>query len=220
MKSKLLNAFGLAAGPPAAVSYMNLCYKTTKWEKVNVEETRALIRETGGIAAVWHARFIMLPYLPDQPTVVMIGQHSDAEYFARILRKFNIELTRGSSTRGGTAALKLTMEYVERGYMAGMAPDGPRGPAREAKMGIVELARLTEKPIYPLTYAVQRHKRMGSWDSMMIPMPFTKGIYICGEPIRVEAEADRDQLEQARRQVENELNRITDEADRFCGILK
>lgn len=220
MKSKLLNAFALRTGPPTAVSYMNLCYRTTKWEEVNIEETRARIRETGGIAAVWHARFIMLPFLPDQPTCVMIGMHRDAEYFARILKKFDIELARGSSSRGGTVALKHMVDYIERGYMAGMAPDGPRGPARQAKVGVVELARITGKPIFPLAYAVQRHKRMSSWDSMMIPMPFTKGMYICGEPVWVEAEADHDAMEAARRQLEVELNRITDDADRFCGILE
>ncbi len=48
---------------------------------------------------------------------------------------------------------------------------------------------------------------------MILPYPFSRGIFICGEPIYVAPDSSPEQMEGYRRQLEQVLNRITTEAD-------
>ncbi len=86
-----------------------------------------------------------------------------------------------------------------------------------ASNGIVTLARMAGVPIIPGTFGVSRRLLLASWDRFCVPLPFCRGVFIWGEPIRVARDADEAALELARRQVEDALNQITWEADRLCG---
>ena len=56
-----------------------------------------------------------------------------------------------------------------------------------------------------------------SWDRFIVPGPFGRGVFIVGEPLEVPAEASRDEMETARRELERRLNAISAEADRLTG---
>ncbi|MFQ5454693.1 MAG: hypothetical protein ACE5EA_00645 [Nitrospirota bacterium] len=49
----------------------------------------------------------------------------------------------------------------------------------------------------------------------MIPYPFSKGVFIWGNPIWVSGETDKNGIEKKRKELEEALNRITKEADEF-----
>jgi lysophospholipid acyltransferase (LPLAT)-like uncharacterized protein len=51
---------------------------------------------------------------------------------------------------------------------------------------------------------------MGSWDRMLIPMPFSRALFLYGDPIVISREED---VEQARRRVEQALNALAERAD-------
>ena len=55
---------------------------------------------------------------------------------------------------------------------------------------------------------------MNSWDRFLVPRPFSRGLFVYGEPILVPREADEARLEAARREVERRLNEVTERADR------
>lgn len=48
-----------------------------------------------------------------------------------------------------------------------------------------------------------------------MPYPFSRGVFICGEPIRVESGADNGRMEEARAGLEKALNELTARADNF-----
>jgi lysophospholipid acyltransferase (LPLAT)-like uncharacterized protein len=48
---------------------------------------------------------------------------------------------------------------------------------------------------------------------MLIPLPFSKGIFIYGKLIRVSRKSGSDEMEKKRSELEQELNRITHLAD-------
>jgi lysophospholipid acyltransferase (LPLAT)-like uncharacterized protein len=92
------------------------------------------------IIAFWHARQLMMP-LTYRGTMahILISQHQDGEIIARIVERFGFKAVRGSSTRGGMEALRELIRLGRAGVDLVVTPDGPRGPAHIAKMGVIRL---------------------------------------------------------------------------------
>ena len=86
-----------------------------------------------------------------------------------------------------------------------------------ASEGVVAAARLSGAAIIPVCCAASRRKVLQSWDRFQIPLPFCRGEYRWGEPIRVPRDADKTQIEAARQQVEDALMAITCAADDAVG---
>jgi lysophospholipid acyltransferase (LPLAT)-like uncharacterized protein len=58
-----------------------------------------------------------------------------------------------------------------------------------------------------------KKKLFASWDRYMVPYPFSRGLFLYGDPIWVPREADDAALEAARLELETVLNRLTDQAE-------
>ena len=117
---------------------------------------------------------------------------------------------KGSRTVG-SAMLKA----LKNGECIGITPDGPKGPRmRVASDGIVAVARMSGCPVIPAVYAAASHKRLGSWDRFLVPLPFSKGLILWGEPIEVPREGDEAEI---RRAIESAMNAQAAEADRLMG---
>ncbi len=204
-----------------AANYIRFVYVTSRWREEGREPARELMR--GGrpyIAAFWHGRLLMAPtgWRSRAPVSVMISQHRDGEMIARTVHHFGVDTVRGSTTRGGSKALRELLLAVKNGRNVAITPDGPRGPRMRAQSGIVLLARLSGAPIVPATYSVSRRKLASSWDRFVIALPFSRGLYHWGAPIHVAGDADDDALEAARMDLEISLNELTETADRRMGV--
>ena len=53
---------------------------------------------------------------------------------------------------------------------------------------------------------------MGSWDRMVIPLPFSRAAFLYGDPISISRDED---VEGARLRVENAMNRLADDAEQY-----
>jgi lysophospholipid acyltransferase (LPLAT)-like uncharacterized protein len=166
------------------------------------------------IYASWHQRlFYSIHRLRRRRVTVMISQSRDGEYIARLINWLGLKDVRGSSTRGGVDALKDLVRKMKNGTNGGMIPDGPTGPAREAKIGTIILARMTGAPIVPLAWGADRCWVFNSWDRFMIPKPFARISYCYGEPIVVPHSARTPEMEEYRRLLDERLNKITSQCD-------
>ncbi len=200
--------------------YIRLVHLTGRWEHRNDAPLRALIASGAPlIVAFWHGRLLMIPALRvrERPAVVLISQHRDGALIASAMPHFGIEAIRGSSTRGGDAALRQLLRRIREGYAACITPDGPRGPRMRASAGIVHLARLSGAAIIPVTYGVSRRRVLKSWDRFIIALPFSRGVFCWGDPIRVPRNGSDADIEQARQALEETLNTLSETADRLCG---
>lgn len=109
------------------------------------------------ILAFWHAHLLlMLHSRYRRPITVMISQSKDGEYIARVFDWYGVESARGSSTRGGSAALREMIRAARAGKNIVFTPDGPKGPARVAKDGVVVAAQATGLPIVPVAFAAKK----------------------------------------------------------------
>jgi len=193
---------------------------TTRWQIVNdAEAAKRWDQGQPFILAFWHGRLLMMPkcWRRNVPIEMLISEHRDGRIIANTVAHFGIDTVTGSSTRGGSGALRRMVSVLKDGGYVGITPDGPRGPRMRASEGIVAVAKLSGVPVIPATYSVARRKVLGSWDRFLIAWPFNRGVIVWGNPIEVDRKADAAALDAARVAIESELNRISDEADRLVG---
>lgn len=200
--------------------YIRLVHVTSRWQ-VQGGDIPARLWDEGRpfILAFWHGRLLMMPYCwrKGLPIGMLISHHPDGRFISHTIRHFAIDTIVGSSSRGGGAAIRALMKTLNAGVSVGITPDGPRGPRMRASLGIVQTARLAGVPILPCTYAVERRRVLSSWDRFILAWPFTRGVFIWGEPITVARDASDAAIEAARQLLEDRLNAITAAADRLCG---
>ncbi len=194
---------------------------TMRIEEVNLHVTEQFIRggdEEPVILAFWHSRLLMMPLLCRRRRITMlISRHRDGELIRRAVTLFPVDFARGSTTRGGLHALRKLVKALENGSHVAITPDGPRGPRNQVQHGVIIVASLTGRPIVPITFSGSRCKIFKSWDRFLLPYPFSRGVFVWGEPIWVGPKGDEIGIEEKRQLLETRLNQITDEADRhFC----
>ena len=200
--------------------YIRLCFALGRWQVVNGHIPQRLWDEGRPfILSFWHGRLLMMPYCwrKGVPIHTLISQHRDGRILARMVSHFGIRTIEGSSSRGGSTALRAILAALQAGESIGITPDGPRGPRMRASSGIISIARLSGAPILPVSFAVTRRKVLGSWDRFVVAWPFARGVFIWGEPVTVDKDADETAQEAARRELERRLNEVTAQADRMCG---
>jgi lysophospholipid acyltransferase (LPLAT)-like uncharacterized protein len=116
----------------------------------------------------------------------------------------------------GLAGLMALGKRLNEGFSVGMAVDGPRGPAFDAKSGIVVLARRSGSPIVPITAAFGRSLELKkSWDRFRIPIPFAKATVAYGEPILVSKKATSQEMRETTDRLTESLRALTAEVDAY-----
>lgn len=84
------------------------------------------------------------------------------------------ELAYGSSGNKGKAALDRVMHQLKNGYSTMINPDGPTGPSKKLKPGVLIMAKETGVPIIPITMRVSSQRILSTWDRKRLPLPFSK----------------------------------------------
>lgn len=178
----------------------------------------------GLIAAVWHQRLLpALAYVNKfrhlQP-VTMISQSKDGELAARLVQRLGLIPVRGSSTRGGTAALVSITEALKKYLAVVHIVDGPTGPKGIVKPGLISMAQVSGAVILPVIVSAKKAWIARSWDRFLIPKPFSEVTIEWGQPFVVPRELDTDRYEALRREIENSLSEGHAEADIRSGWKK
>ena len=159
--------------------------------------------------AFWHGRILPATYYFRRRGIVVItSENFDGEWIARIIERFGYKTARGSTTRGGLKAMLQLVRDMEKGKPAGFTLDGPRGPARVAQPGAIWLARATGNPVLPFHLEASSHWTMKSWDRTQVPKPFSTVALAVGESFEVASDADDEQMERARQDLEGRLGEL------------
>lgn len=165
---------------------------TVRFRVVGWEKMQKLISDgKGGLVLPWHG-VTMLPiyYCRNMGFYSLVSLSNDGDLQDRLLRSRGFKTIRGSSGRGGARALlELTRKLQEGGLMA-HTPDGPKGPPRKVQPGTVYLAKRSGCPVLPVGVACKPCKRIGSWDSHMLPAPFAKAVLFFGDALHIDPDED------------------------------
>lgn len=205
-----------------AYIYTWLVGKTGKFEVHGQQEFENLIAENdGGIFVAWHGRALMLPFFwrNTRQMKALVSPHHDGRIIASLLAKYHILSIDGSSDRNATTAAMEIIKELEKGTVVSLISDGPRGPNMRLHKSVIYFAKMTGKPIMGFTYSSENAKVIKkSWDAMLLPKLFQKGIVYGTKPMFVPSDADEDMMESLRQQFEDELNSLTFTADKKCGL--
>ena len=141
-----------------------------------------------GILVLWHAD--MLPCLrafAHRGMRVLISPSADGDFAAASARHLGYDVVRGSSSRGGVAALKrLARELDAEGGWVAFVADGPRGPRGVCKPGAVWLSRATGRPVVCATTRAPRGVTLGGWARVRVPLPFSRVFVQLSSPFHPE----------------------------------
>lgn len=171
------------------------------------------------IYVFWH-EYILAPfYLRGHCNLTMLlSRHRDADWLAEAARFMGFDAVRGSSFRGGGAALReLTRKVNHNGMHIAITPDGPRGPRRKLAQGPIFLASKLDIPIVALGFGYDRPRRLSTWDRFALPRPFSRCRVVLSPLMNIPPDLDRDGLEHYRARVENVLNNLTLEAEAWAA---
>ena len=194
----------------------------TKTLRVRFEGTEKIQKhlEKGGriIISSWHQRFFggfFLPRIFRWSPCIMISQSRDGDFIAKVVQHIGWIPVRGSSSRGGKKALRVLAEGVIEHRIGGHIVDGPTGPPRVIKPGLISLARNTDAVICPGIVSYENAWTMNSWDHFMIPKPFSRVLFRFGSIFSVPEIMSDDEFESFRTEMEDDLIKEYEAADNY-----
>ena len=173
--------------PPLVYGFITFIKLTSKLVHVHQETAYKMWDEGKNfIVCFWHGRLLMMPFANRRGKgKVLISRHRDGEFIARTMTYFNLGSIRGSYRKEGSiSSLREIMSDLKKGFDVAITPDGPKGPRYKVKEGIVELARLTNKPILPLTYSESKKKLLNHGIALSCPCLFLR-LFLCGETLSI-----------------------------------
>jgi lysophospholipid acyltransferase (LPLAT)-like uncharacterized protein len=201
----------------AGAEYLRLVWNTNRItvEPPNIYDQ--IEQDLPAIFTMWHGQHFLVPFAkkPHYRAKVLISRHRDGEINAIAAEWLGTGTIRGSGTHGddftrkggGTALARMVMALRE-GTSVVLTADVPK-VSRVCGLGVVKLASLSERAIYPVAIATRRRIVLDNWDRTAISLPFGRGALVVGTRVRVPGDADETALETARRAVEDSLNAAT-----------
>jgi len=199
--------------------YLRLVWKTSRFVMEPADPYRMYETNQPLIIGVWHGQHFLMPFLRRHYRFkVLISRHTDGEINAIAAERLGIGTVRGSGdhgrrfhVKGGVAGFKGMIEALAEGWNMALTADVPK-ISRVAGLGIIKLAQISGRPIFPISLATSRRIVLDNWDRSEINLPFSRGAIVVGDPIRVPADADAQMLERKRSELEEALNAASDRA--------
>jgi lysophospholipid acyltransferase (LPLAT)-like uncharacterized protein len=211
--------------------YLELALRSTRWRFEGQTHLAPYLAGGAVIVASWHERLPLIPAMwvsarhvnPNRPVAALASRHRDGRLLGEILGRFGVRIVHGSTEqvkgvarrrdRGGAAGIRALLAALREGAAVVITPDGPRGPRRVAAPGVAQLASLGQAPVLAASGQVRWAITLRSWDRMVLPLPFGRGVLVCEEPILIppgEAAAYLGRIEAA-------MNAAADRADSLCS---
>jgi lysophospholipid acyltransferase (LPLAT)-like uncharacterized protein len=215
------------AGSVIAI-YIRLIGATTRWTREPGDLRTALANDLPLIMALWHGQHVITPlaWPKDWPGSALVARHADGEINAIALEKLGFHLVRGSGAnrtsgsavtrRGGVLAMRGLVRALKAGSSVTLTADVPKIGGIVGS-GIVLLAKLTGRPIYPLAVVTKNCVELNSWDRARLALPFGRGAMVVGEKIVVGPDANAEELEALRQEVERRLDLVHARAYEIVG---
>ena len=166
---------------------------------------------------LWHDAILgVLFSRPHRRMAGLVSLHADGSYVADLMEIFGIRAIRGSSGRRGAGAMREMLAAADDWHIA-ITSDGPRGPRREAKDGIVYLASHSGRAIVPVAFTARRAWRpRGRWTDMLVPWPWSTSLMIAARPIHIPEGLAREELAPWRDLVQCEMEALHALAERIA----
>jgi lysophospholipid acyltransferase (LPLAT)-like uncharacterized protein len=185
-----------------------LLWATWRVESDEIRRVDELLRKNALIVCFWHGKYI--------PLFILLRNHDACVFSSDSFRGLVI----GTICRHFGYRSVLIPEEGEEAYLrmrdtlasertVGIAVDGPLGPQHAVKRGPIRLASDTGVPLLAVSVAASRSRvDERRWDLQEIPRPFSRVCLAAGDPIRVPANLEDDELNRWQERLAGELQRL------------
>ncbi|MBP7190007.1 MAG: lysophospholipid acyltransferase family protein [Rickettsiaceae bacterium] len=167
--------------------YLKFVYLTTRWNYVLPfgYKKKDFDCSVKTIFAIWHNRLAIVPYAfkAHKNTYALVSPHSDGKIISNILRFMGHKVIEGSTNRNPLQATRKIISALHNSSNIVITPDGPKGPKYEINSNIMGIARMTGAKVVPMSAYMENNIKINSWDELIFPLPFGKGVIYLGEEI-------------------------------------
>lgn len=215
------------------IGYVNLVFFTSKKIYINFENfSEPAKNKQPFIAAIWHNRLMLSPFFVwrtkklyrDSSFMALASRHGDGQFISKIMQKFGAVPILGStrdgrkSTRGiDIGNFRRIFTGLKSGNILTITPDGPRGPNQKINGEIVNIARLAQAGILPVSYSTSRFTKLKTWDQFYIPFPFSTICFYCHEkPFYVDYGASDAEIADIKNELELQMNLIQEKSQEIA----
>ena len=202
-----------------AASYLRFVRATGRWDMRDWDNVQKLLDDGKPIVlCYWHGRLVAnaFGWPSDKPLYQLSTQHRDGKLAGKTYQRLGLTPVWLDKNNPMEATRKL-VKILKGGGVGSITPDGPKGPRQRMQMGAINIARLSGAYIVPMTNSANRAKVLGTWDRMLLPLPFAHGAYVMGAPIKVPRTATDEELKALRQSIEDTLNAMTRTLDAEFG---
>ncbi|HEY4716222.1 MAG TPA: lysophospholipid acyltransferase family protein [bacterium] len=177
------------------------------------------------VYAFWHQElFVFIDYqrtfdcYKNNPVTVLLSPSRDGDIIDVVLKKNRYSVVRGSARRGGLKSLVKMIRSMKDGSDTAFAVDGPVGPSRIVKPGVVFLAEKAGAVIFPVgSWARHNLKFYNAWDKFMLPLPFSRAVIVFGKPIYMGEISAQDVIVNGTEILQRSLTETSERAKELCG---
>ncbi|MEM8553741.1 MAG: DUF374 domain-containing protein [Pseudomonadota bacterium] len=165
--------------------YLRWVHRTTRWTYLDMDRYGVGGDQSPALLCVWHETLpgtVHALKVLDRPTKALASDHADGLIVVHVIEDLGFQSILLSTSRDKTGSLKETVKWLRGGGSVSVTPDGPMGPAREAKAGAITMASLSGAPLIPFGYATKPALRLPTWDRMVLPLPYGRGVLSAGTP--------------------------------------
>ena len=155
--------------------------------KENLATAASMVKSGSYALALWHENILAtLAVMRGTRIAPLASLSRDGAIVTAVMERMQFKTIRGSSSKGGPEARDELVAVTADGYLPTLTVDGPRGPRRILKSGIVDISRRTGVAIVPFAAVADRSWVLRrSWDRFQIPKPFTTINVVFGAPVKV-----------------------------------
>jgi hypothetical protein len=175
-----------------------------------------LQQEGRGVVFVgWHDKLLVsFQVLQHRGFYAFTSRSRVGELLTRIFETFGWNAIRGSTTSGGSHALRAAVRELRQGKVVCLTPDGPNGPRHECQPGAVYIAAMAQSPVIAFGAAAAPRTQARTWDRHMIPLPFARVAIVVSQPLYLPQHLTKEQTEKWAQQIRDLIDRTEREAER------
>ena len=198
--------------------FISLLCKTLKIIKINDEHVSKLEEENKNyVFAFWHGKMLIPWYINRKKNFsALVSRSKDGDILANLLKKWQYDVSRGSSHSGGKEALDEILSKANSMKNVSITPDGPTGPIYKMKAGAVITAKKTQIPLVMVGVYNEKKYVLKSWDRFEIPKMFSKSVLVFSDPVYVDENLSYENTTKKIDECENKLIALEKEAEKYC----
>ena len=161
--------------------WLRFCHATTRWDRRGDADITAALLTGPVVVILWHESVMMgVPHWSQSfgPAVILRDTSPAGRLSGAVQKHFGMQPFAMAPNAASISVLRDVLRLVKSGVTLGITADGPKGPVKVVKAAPLDWVKATGRPVFLYAFASSHSVRLGTWDRMVLPLPFGRGVSI------------------------------------------